>query len=181
MTDEKKSISKERGRRVKEARKRKKLTQGQLAEAIICSRNNLAMIERGERGLTLENAEAIASVCGVLSDWLLLRVDYPTKEELYNHFSKQFSDEMAMWDMFVKRISRIAGYDFYREQSNDYEDIHTNFAYAFRDKDGIEYPFDWSDSIIPMLDTIEAHAVLELQRLVRKKQIEDFKRGVNNG
>ena len=58
------------GKRLRELRKQKKLTQEELAEKIGFSPNFVGMIERGERNTTVENLFSIANVLEVsLSDF----------------------------------------------------------------------------------------------------------------
>ena len=100
MTEEKKKINQLRGLRVREARKNAGLTQAAFAELIHCNPNYISMIERGDRGLTLENADLISKICGVSSDYLLLRSEYKKEETIEltrEQFRKSVDEVKKKW------------------------------------------------------------------------------------
>ena len=62
------------GRRIKKARKDKKLTQEQLAEICGLSTAHIGHVERGTRALSLETLVKISLVLDVSTDYLLMDV-----------------------------------------------------------------------------------------------------------
>ena len=71
--DEGKSLRKTLGTNVRTERKRRALTQEELAEELGITPRYLAAIERGERNLTLDSIEALAAQLGVGPHSLLAR------------------------------------------------------------------------------------------------------------
>lgn len=61
----KKDILLKFGRKVREERLKKQLSQEQLAELADVHRTYIGMIERGEKNITLENIEKISSALGL--------------------------------------------------------------------------------------------------------------------
>jgi len=59
------------GKRIKEERLKLNLTQEKLAESIDISDTYMGQIERGERGITLENLIKLANKFGVTIDYLM--------------------------------------------------------------------------------------------------------------
>lgn len=59
------------GKRIKAAREREGMTQEELAEYVDMSATHISVIERGKKGLRLENLVRIANVLGVSPDELL--------------------------------------------------------------------------------------------------------------
>ena len=62
------------GRRIKKARKAKKLTQEQLSEMCDLSTAHIGHVERGSRALSLETLVKISLVLDVSTDYLLMDV-----------------------------------------------------------------------------------------------------------
>ena len=171
MEDNKKMIAKERGRRVRQARKAKNLTSDQLSELIHCSRNNLLMIERGERGLTLENADLIAAACDVLPDYLLLQSDYMTAKKKLEKEVLLLHQDSVMWSRFIETIACCAGYSFEKKEKWKIADIGALKELAscgFVDSEGVETIFNMYD-VNDYVDDIQAYAVMRLQRMIQKK------------
>lgn len=71
--DEGQSLRKTLGANVRTERKRRALTQEELAEQLGITPRYLAAIERGERNLTLDSIEALAAQLGVDPHSLLAR------------------------------------------------------------------------------------------------------------
>lgn len=175
MEDNKKMIAKERGRRVRQARKAKNLTSDQLSELIHCSRNNLLMIERGERGLTLENADLIAAACDVLPDYLLLRSDYMTAKEKLEKEVLLLHQDSVMWSRFIETIACCAGYSFEKKEKWKITDVGALKELAscgFIDSDGTETTFNMYD-VNDYVEDVQAYAVMRLQRMIQKKRCSD--------
>ena len=59
------------GKRIREERKKYHLTQEELSEKIDISDSYLGQIERGERGVTIQNLLKISQILGVSIDYLL--------------------------------------------------------------------------------------------------------------
>lgn len=62
---------KESGKRIKELRKKRGLTQEQLGEAVGLSYKTINYIENGVRGTTIDNMEIMADYFGVSIDYLV--------------------------------------------------------------------------------------------------------------
>jgi transcriptional regulator with XRE-family HTH domain len=69
------------GKRIREERRKKDLTQEMLAEYVNTTHPYIGQIERGERGVSLETLIAICNRLGVTVDYLLH--DYLDNEEEY--------------------------------------------------------------------------------------------------
>lgn len=69
------------GRRIREERRKKDLTQEQLAEDVNVSYPHIGQVERGERGISLETLINISNRLGVTVDYLLS--DYIENEDEY--------------------------------------------------------------------------------------------------
>lgn len=62
------------GQRIRKARKEKKMTQEQLAEACNLSTAHIGHIERGTRALSIESLITISNILNVSTDYLLLDI-----------------------------------------------------------------------------------------------------------
>lgn len=69
------------GKRIREERRKRDLTQEKLAEDVNVTSPYIGQAERGERGISLETLIAISNRLGVTVDYLLL--DYLDNEEEY--------------------------------------------------------------------------------------------------
>ena len=69
------------GKRIREERRKKDLTQEQLAEDVNVSYPHIGQVERGESGISLEALIAISNRLGVTVDYLLS--DYIENEDEY--------------------------------------------------------------------------------------------------
>lgn len=70
------------GERIRKARKQKKLTQEQLAEACDLSTAHIGHIERGTRALSIESLITISEVLDVSTDYLLLDISNSADRKL---------------------------------------------------------------------------------------------------
>lgn len=70
------------GERIRKARKKKNLTQEQLAEACDLSTAHIGHIERGTRALSIESLITISEVLNVSTDYLLLDVSNSADRKL---------------------------------------------------------------------------------------------------
>ena len=77
------------GKRIKEAREREGLTQEELAEYVDMSPTHISVIERGKKGLRLENLVRIANVLGVSPDELLQDVANQAQVGVINELTGQ--------------------------------------------------------------------------------------------
>lgn len=77
------------GKRIKEAREREGLTQEELAEYVDMSSAHISVIERGKKGLRLENLVRIANVLGVSPDELLQDVANQAQIGVINELTDQ--------------------------------------------------------------------------------------------
>jgi len=69
------------GKKIREERRKKDLTQEMLAEDVSISNPFIGQLERGERGVSLDTLIAISNRLGVTVDYLLS--DYLSDEEEY--------------------------------------------------------------------------------------------------
>lgn len=60
------------GKRIREERKRRNLTQEQLAEKLDVTTTYIGFVERGERCITLDKLTTLANILGVSVDYLLM-------------------------------------------------------------------------------------------------------------
>lgn len=72
------------GKRVKEARKAKGLTQVQLAEMVGISSIYLSNIERGKKQMTIKTVIAISDALNVTTDWLLKNDSHQKEQAIAN-------------------------------------------------------------------------------------------------
>ena len=75
------------GERIRKARKQKKMTQEQLAEACDLSTAHIGHIERGTRALSIESLITISGVLGVSTDYLLLDISGSSDRKLSGIFN----------------------------------------------------------------------------------------------
>lgn len=94
------------GKRCRLYRKRAKMTQAQLAEAINCSVDLISAIERGSRTLTVENAAAMSAVFGVRKECLLCFDDCETDAE---KMLMPFAESVVTRQMEKQAFSIYAG------------------------------------------------------------------------
>lgn len=73
----KKDIKKRLGERIRQLRKERELSQEQLAESANLNAKYLGAIERGERNLSLESMQKIATAFGISLSFLLQFEDHP--------------------------------------------------------------------------------------------------------
>lgn len=162
------------GKRVKEAREAKKLSQAALAGMMFLSQNAIAKIEKGKTAkINLDHIHQIAEICGVLEDYLLLRCDYRTMDELYKAMSDRSEKVNMMWQVFLSRIATNIGYDCSILQGYQEGFENSNTLFVFKDGEGKEFYFDWFDSIYPLLDDITAHSGLALKRMIARAAIKE--------
>jgi transcriptional regulator with XRE-family HTH domain len=79
------------GQRIKSARKKKKLTQEQLAELCDLSTAHIGHVERGSRALSIETLVKLALVLDVSTDYLLLDV-MADKDTIFEKITISFGD-----------------------------------------------------------------------------------------
>ena len=91
--------------RVREIRRKRALTQAELAEKAGCSTEGISKVERGERPLTNRMAEKLAIALGVRPGYLLCFNDYPTstEETLYG-----LAEDKVKVDMRVHALRLLA-------------------------------------------------------------------------
>ena len=77
----KENINQKRGKRLKECRLEKHITQNQLAEQSGCVPQTISYIENGKRGMSRELAHKFSQILCVDERYLLCETDYKTVEE----------------------------------------------------------------------------------------------------
>lgn len=86
------SKSKEVGSRIREARKKKKLSQAELSELLDISPSHMSDIENGKTNIGLDIFMNLTEILMVSADWLL-RTDIPQVNTILNkEFNDVFSD-----------------------------------------------------------------------------------------
>lgn len=95
------------GRRIRAARKRRNLTQEQLAEACDLSTAHIGHIERGTRALSIESLITISRVLDVSTDYLLLNLSYSSNNlsEIFNAVSGAAKEKS---DRFYSTVKILA-------------------------------------------------------------------------
>lgn len=142
-------------------RRKAKMTQAQLAEAIGCSVDLISAIERGSRSLTIKNAEAMSAVLGVRKEYLLCFDNYETDSEAN---ASPYAEALTDLQMAKKAFSMYAGIygcnivlidnlkykdlspnDFLAKSGQEQIEILNNiyeelemFDYSFQNREGIE-------------------------------------------
>jgi len=72
-------LNREIGERIIRLRKRQNLSRRALAKQLGISHAHLGMIERGERGLTIEKCILLSSTCSVSIDYIVTGDSYPPR------------------------------------------------------------------------------------------------------
>lgn len=83
------------GERIREERRRLKLTQAELAEAIDISDTYMGAIERGERSLTLDTLVRLVNRLGVTVDYMLADSVSDSDPNIFAQF-KQITDNQPL-------------------------------------------------------------------------------------
>ena len=111
-------------------RRKAKMTQAQLAEAIDCSVDLISAIERGSRSLTIKNAAAMSAVLGVRKEYLLCFDDYETDSEKN---ASPYAEMLTNLQMAKKAFSMYAGIygcNIVLIDNSKYKDISPNDFFA---------------------------------------------------
>lgn len=119
-------------------RRKAKMTQAQLAEAIDCSVDLISAIERGSRSLTIKNAAAMSAVLGVRKEYLLCFDDYETDSEKN---ASPYAEMLTNLQMAKKAFSMYAGIygcNIVLIDNSKYKDISPNDFFAKNVQEQIE-------------------------------------------
>lgn len=81
MSENKIDVTSEMASRIKEERKRLKLSQDEMAEKLDMSGKNYGRIERADQGTYLRNFRRMAEIFGVDTEYLLCNPQYPYRDE----------------------------------------------------------------------------------------------------
>lgn len=166
------------GERVKQVRKRYKITQNQLAEDLgykgLTPDKVIRSIEHGDRGLTNEKLQIIVDKYGVSADYLLLRSDYMTKEEAVQSLIGQMQNLDVMWTEFIKHIALRSGYEMKECENGHQADneslvIDTEAPYMKFKNESDSYSFTIRDTNT-FIDDISRYAELRLQMMLERKK-----------
>jgi len=105
------------GKRLRELRKKNKLTQEQLGKIIHVTKVSISGYESGERTPDTENLRKLADYFGVTSDYLLGRSDHPSlkEEDMDDPEFVDFVNDVRRWykeapkdrEEDLKRLKRI--------------------------------------------------------------------------
>ncbi len=111
--DQKNLDAKAMGERIKLARKNKLLTQEKLSEMVGISLNFYGMIERGEKGLSVQTLSRICSVLGESMDYLVSgHVNASDNSPIVKHYNSLTpSQRKSAEDMFEAWIKSIKNKD----------------------------------------------------------------------
>lgn len=96
------------GERIRKARKKKGLTQEQLAEVCYLSTAHIGHIERGTRALSIESLIIISRVLNVSTDYLLLDISVSSDKKLSAIFNAVESAERNKYDTFYSVAKILA-------------------------------------------------------------------------
>lgn len=102
------------GKRIREERVRRHLTQEKLAEEVQLSTAYIGQIERNERSLTLENLVAIANCLNVTVEYFLSAPPTPTQKtnlKIWNTLTKNRSSEEKLLVFNVIKTF-LSSYDY---------------------------------------------------------------------
>ena len=99
------------GRRIKEVRLKRNMTQEEFAEkAEICSGQQVSNIERGVGGVSLLKFKEICKILEIESDYLLFGVNSDNAETQLSKYLKQMNDEQIKYVLeFVKLYAKSCG------------------------------------------------------------------------
>lgn len=156
------------GKRVSDARRKKGLSQTELATAIMCSQNNISKIERGISGANLENLARIAKALDVTEDYLLLRSEFPTYADEVRDAVGKMQRADALWTEFIRHIALYAGFEM-REEASSYNPSDTDSPYMRFLHDGGEDYLSLSD-VNDLIAEVTKHAGLSLQISLEKRR-----------
>ena len=103
--------SKEIGDRIREARKKKRLSQSQLSELLDISPSHMSDIENGKTNIGLDIFMHLTEILQVSADWLL-QTDIPPvntllNNEAYNIFADCTSSEAQILLRIIKEIKMV--------------------------------------------------------------------------
>ena len=76
MKDKDQELNKKQGDRLRHERKRKNMTQEQLAELSHYSIQHISYLENGSRKMSYESASAFADILGITADYLMCKTDF---------------------------------------------------------------------------------------------------------
>jgi len=98
------------GRRLKEAREKKNLTQGEVAEKLGLNTSTISKYESEDRGLSLGLITKLAKVYGVSSDYFLLGKKEPEIRTSYRATDITDEDDLLVieWaDTFIRDLHEV--------------------------------------------------------------------------
>ena len=176
--DDGKNRNKIVGERVKQVRKRYKITQNQLAEDLgykgLTPDKVIRAIEHGDRGLTNEKLQIIVDKYGVSADYLLLRSDYMTRKEAVQALIGQMQNLDVLWTEFIKHIASRSGYEMKECENGHQADnetlvIDTEAPYMKFKNESDSYSFTIRDTNT-FIDDISRYAELRLQMMLERKK-----------
>ena len=163
------------GKRVKEVREAKKLSQAALAEKLFLSQNAIAKIEKGKTAkINLEHIHKIAEQCGCSEDYLLLRTEYRTRKESVQALIGKMQNTDAMWTAFIDYVALLSGYSMKvcengHEQADGSLSIDPQAPYLIFENGSGSHDFTMRDINIYMED-ITRYAELRLQMMIERKK-----------
>lgn len=168
------------GERVKEVREAKKLSQTALAEKMFVSQNVIAKIEKGKTAkVNLDHIHKIADICGVLEDYLLLRCDYRTINDLWSAGSDEIVAEGQAMETVLRMSAQCAGLKMNVDSINLGE-LSTKKCYHFTNDDGKEVSYTAVEIDSFFLD-VKWYAECLFKRMIEKDSIVWKEMEVNDG
>lgn len=96
------------GQRIRQVRKAKGLSQGELAEKCGISMSFMGHIERGTRIMSLDTFVAVCDALGTKADELLRGVPQPTDDGLKDMWERSRSEDMDSYIMYTKIMKSVA-------------------------------------------------------------------------
>lgn len=145
-------------------RRRAKMTQAQLAEAIGCSVDLISAIERGSRSLTIKNAVAMSAVLGVRKECLLCFDDYETDSE---KSASPYAEMLTTLQMAKKAFSMyvgIYGCNIVLIDNSQYKDLSANDFLTKSEKERIEILSNISEKLEMFYYSFQDRAGAEIGR-----------------
>lgn len=172
------------GERVRKIRERFGVTQAELSRVIGSNSEKqvlVRMIEKGERGLTAEKMRMIVEEYDLNPDYLLLRSDFMTYDDMHDFEANQISIEGEAKEIFLRMVARKAGLKLSSDLVKLAE-CATKKSYHFIDENGKEDSFTAQEMLFYM-EEISDYAVYQLKRMIRKnnpRAYVSFGEGVSN-
>lgn len=113
MSDNKIDVTLEMGMRIKQERKRLKLSQAEIGEKLDMTERNYGRIERGKQGTYLRNIKKLAEIFSVDVEYLLCDPNHPYRNDLERELHHKWEHEREHEAVFKREyyLSKVFSLD----------------------------------------------------------------------